>query len=181
LKGSIPGGVDPFSFLPFAAYTSGMNKLNHAAGAAVLLLASASAFATATVSFVEIGKMTDVPHDFHKREDMQFLFREHLNLLSEKLPTGQVLKVDFLDIDLAGDEFPRVAVRDIRVLKGQADWPRMHLRYSIEQDGKIVGSGESKLSDPGYLMGTNSYSRDLYGHEKQMLDDWFRKEVLKQR
>jgi hypothetical protein len=30
-------------------------------------------------------------------------------------------------------------------------------------------------------MGTNSYSRDLYGHEKQMLDDWFRKEVLKQR
>jgi len=173
----MPEGVGPFSFLPFAAYTSGMKKLIHAA---LLMLVAASASAAANVTFVEIDKMTDVPHDFHKREDMQFLFREHLNLLSEKLPAGQVLKVDFLDIDLAGDEFPRVAVRDIRVLKGQADWPRMHLRYRIEQDGKVVGSGESKLSDPGYLMGVNRYDRDLYGHEKQMLDDWFKKEVLKQ-
>jgi len=174
----MPEGVGPFSFLSFPAYTSGMKKLIHAA---LLMAVSASAFATATVTFADLGKMTDVPHDFHKREDMQFLFREHLNHLSEKLPAGQVLKVDFLDIDLAGDEFPRVAVRDIRVLKGQADWPRMHLRYSIEQDGKVVGSGESKLSDPGYLMGVNRYQNDLYGHEKQMLDEWFSKEVLKQR
>lgn len=154
-----------------------MNKLIHATGAAVLLLASASAFAAATVTFVDIGKMTDVPHDFHDRDNMQFLFREHLNLLSAKLPAGQELKVDFIDIDLAGDEFPRVAVRDVRVLKGQADWPRLHLRYRIEQDGKEVRSGESKLSDPNYLMGMNRYGRDLYSHEKQMLDDWFRKEV----
>ncbi len=177
LKGSIPGGVDPFSFLPIAAYTSGMNKLIHAA---LLMAASSSAFASATVTFADLGKMTDVPHDYQKREDMQFLFREHLNLLSEKLPAGQVLKVDFLDIDLAGEEFPRVAVRDIRVLKGQADWPRMHLRYSIEQDGKVISSGDSKLSDPGYLMGMNRYDRDLYGHEKQMLDDWFRQQILRQ-
>jgi hypothetical protein len=125
--------------------------------------------------------MSDVPRDFHDRENMQFLFREHLNMLSEKLPAGQVLKVDFLDIDLAGDEFPRVAVRDIRVLKGQADWPRLHLRYSVERDGQVVASGEAKLSDPNYLMGANRYNRDLYSHEKQMLDDWFRKDILKQR
>ncbi|MGW8391953.1 DUF3016 domain-containing protein [Pseudoduganella sp. HUAS MS19] len=155
-----------------------MNKLIHAA---LLMLVSASAAATATVTFADIGKMTDVPHDYRKRDDMQFLFREHLNRLSEQLPPGQVLKVDFLDIDLAGDEFPRVAVHDIRVLRGQADWPRMHLRYSVEQGGTVVASGESKLSNPGYLMGMNRYDRDLYGHEKQMLDEWFRKEVLKQR
>ncbi|SFG46558.1 Protein of unknown function [Duganella sp. CF458] len=154
-----------------------MNKLIHAL---LLMLVSSSAFATATVTFADLGKMTDVPHDVQKRDDMQFLFREHLNLLSAKLPAGQVLNVDFLDIDLAGEEFPRVAVRDIRVLKGQADWPRMHLRYRIEQDGKVISSGDSKLSDPGYLMGVNRYDRDLYSHEKQMLDDWFRKEVLKQ-
>jgi hypothetical protein len=95
------------------------------------------------------------------------------------LPAGQVLKVDVLDIDLAGEEFPHVAVQDVRVLKGQADWPRMHLRYSIEQDGKVVASGDSQLSDPGYLMGSNRYSQEAYGYEKQMLDEWFRKEVLK--
>ncbi len=158
-----------------------MNKLIHATGAAILLFASASAFAGATVNFVDIGKMSDVPRDFHDRENMQFLFREHLNLLSAKLPAGQVLKVDFLDIDLAGDEFPRVAVRDVRVLKGQADWPRLHLRYSVERDGQVLASGEAKLSDPNYLMGANRYNRDLYSHEKQMLDDWFRKDVLNQR
>jgi hypothetical protein len=158
-----------------------MNKIIHAASAAVLLIASASAFATATVTYVDIGKMSDVPRDFHDRENMQFLFREHLNMLSEKLPAGQVLKVDFLDIDLAGDEFPRVAVRDVRVLKGQADWPRLHLRYSVERDGQVVASGEAKLSDPNYLMGANRYNRDLYSHEKQMLHDWFRKDILKQR
>ncbi|KRB87310.1 MULTISPECIES: DUF3016 domain-containing protein [unclassified Duganella] len=154
-----------------------MNKLIHAA---LLVAVSSSAFAGATVTFVDIGKMTDVPRDYQKRDDMQFLLREHLSLLSEKLPAGQALKVEFLDIDLAGDEFPRVALRDIRVLRGQADWPRIHLRYLIEQDGKVISSGDSKLSDPGYMMGVNRYDRDLYGHEKQMLDDWFRKDVLHQ-
>ena len=181
LKGSKPEGLDPFSFLPKLAYTLVMNKLLHAAAAATfLLLAPAGAFAAATVTFVDIDKMADVPRDFHKREDMQFLFREHLNRLAAQLPAGQVLTVDFLDIDLAGDEFPRVAVRDIRVLKGQADWPRMRLRYSIQRDGQVLASGESTLSDPAYLMSINRYNQDAYGHEKQMLDDWFRREVLRQ-
>src|SRR6185369_8906196 len=156
-----------------------MNKLIQASAAAVLFIATASAFAAATVNFVNVDKMTDVPRDFHKREDMQFALREHFNRLSEQLPAGQVLKVDILDIDLAGEEFPRVSVQDVRVLKGQADWPRMHLRYSIEQDGKVVASGESQLSDPGYLMNGNRYNTDAYPYETQMLDDWFRKEVLK--
>ncbi len=158
-----------------------MNKLIHSGAAALLLLASASALAAATVTFVDLDKMTDVPHDLHKREDMQFALREHFNRLSGQLPAGQVLKVDILDIDLAGEEFPRVAVQDIRVLKGQADWPRMRLRYRIEQDGNAVASGDSEISDPGYMMGINRYSQEAYGYEKQMLDDWFRKDVLKRR
>jgi hypothetical protein len=176
----MPEGVDPFYFSAGVMfYTLCMNKLIYAGAAAVLLLVSASAFAAATVNFVAIDKMTDVPRDAHKREDMQFALREHFNRLAEQLPAGQVLKVDILDIDLAGEEFPRVSVQDVRVLKGQADWPRMHLRYSIEQDGKVIASGESQISDPGYLMGSNRYNTEAYPYEKQMLDDWFRKEVIK--
>ena len=145
---------------------------------AVLLLACAGASAAATVTYINPEKMTDVPRFASDRESMEMIFREHLNLLASKLPAGQELKVEFIDIDLAGDVFPRVPVRDVRVMKGQADWPRMHLRYSIEQDGKVVRSGESKLSDPNYLMGSRSYNQDLYGHDKQMLDDWFRKEIV---
>ena len=145
---------------------------------AVLLLACANASAAATVTYINSEKMTDVPRFSSDRESMEMIFREHLDLLASKLPAGQELKVEFIDIDLAGDVFPRVPVRDIRVMKGQADWPRMHLRYSIEQDGKVLRSGDRELSDPNYLMGSRSYNQDLYGHDIQMLDDWFRKEIM---
>jgi uncharacterized lipoprotein YbaY len=159
-----------------------MTKLLHkAAAVAVLLAASASAFAGATVSFVNIADMTDVPRHPKDRESMEYIFREHLNHLSERLPAGQELKVEFLDIDLAGDEFPRVPVRDIRVIKSQTDRMGMHFRYSIEQNGQVIRSGEAKLYDAAYTLNANHYDRDLYGFEKQMLDDWFRKDMLPQR
>jgi len=145
---------------------------------AAFLLSCASASAAATVTYINPEKMTDVPRFASDRESMEMIFREHLNLLASQLPAGQELKVEFIDIDLAGDVFPRVPVRDIRVMKGQADWPRMHLRFSIEQDGKVLRSGDRELSDPNYLMGSRSYNQDLYGHDKQMLDDWFRKEII---
>jgi hypothetical protein len=152
--------------------------IRNAGTVAAFLLACASASAAATVTYINPEKMTDVPRFASDRESMEMIFREHLNLLASQLPAGQELKVEFIDIDLAGDVFPRVPVRDIRVMKGQADWPRMHLRFSIEQDGKVLRSGDRELSDPNYLMGSRSYNQDLYGHDKQMLDDWFRKEIM---
>lgn len=143
-----------------------------------LLACAAGATAAASVTYINPEKMTDVPRFSSDRESMEMIFRDHLNQLASQLPAGQELKVEFLDIDLAGDVFPRVPVRDIRVMKGRADWPRMHLRYSIEQDGKVLRSGDRELADPNYLMGSRSYNQDLYGHEKQMLDDWFRKEIV---
>lgn len=156
-----------------------MKKFIRMAGVAVLLAAAGLANAgTAKVTYVNTEKMTDVPRFATDRDSMEIHFREHLQRLAEQLPAGQQLTVEFLDIDLAGDQFPRVAIQDVRVLKGQADWPHMHFRYSIEQDGKVIKSGEPKLADPNYLMGTNRYNNEMYSHEKQMLEDWFRKDVL---
>lgn len=144
----------------------------------IFTLAAASVAAEANVSYIKASEMTDVPRHYKDLETMEYSFTQHLKQLSEKLPAGQVLKVEFLDIDLAGDVFPRVPVRDIRVTKGQADWPRIHLRYSIEQDGKVISSGEKKLADPNYQLSINMYQQELYAYEKQMLDNWFRKEIL---
>lgn len=148
------------------------------AAATMLALAAAGAAAEANVSYVNTAEMTDVPRHYKDLETMEFTFTELLKQLSGQLPAGQVLKVEFLDIDLAGDVFPRVPVRDIRVTKGQADWPRIHLRYSIEQDGKVIRSGEKKLANPNYQQGINMYNQELYAYETQMLDTWFRKEIL---
>jgi len=148
-----------------------------AIGMACLLIAT-GASAAATVSFINPEKMTDVPHFSSDLESMEMIFRDHLNELASKLPAGQELKVEFLDIDLAGDVFPRVPVLDIRVMKGRADWPRMHLRYTIEQDGKVLRSGDREIADPNYLMGSSTSNNELYSHEKKLLDDWFRKDGL---
>ena len=86
--------------------------------AVALSIASSHAAATAIVSYVNPDAMADVPRHHKDLESMEYAFTEHLNHLSEQLPAGQVLKVEFLDIDLAGDVFPRVPVRDIRVTKG---------------------------------------------------------------
>lgn len=155
-----------------------MSHLHLAAIGAALLLAAANACAGATVTYVHPEKMTDVPRYPSERQQMELTFREHLEQLSARLPAGQQLAVEFLDIDLAGDVFPRVPVQDVRVLKGRADWPRMHLRWRIEQDGAVLRSGERELADPNYLMNSSRYERDLYTHEKDMLDTWFRKDIL---
>lgn len=135
----------------------------------------------ATVTYVNTEKMTDVPRDQSDLESMKFNFQEHFNRLAAKLPAGQHLKVEIVDIDLAGDVFPRVAVQNVRVMKGRADWPRMHLRYTIEQNGAVIRSGDRQLSDANYLTSPNRYSSEMYGYEKEMLDDWFRKDVLEAR
>jgi hypothetical protein len=155
-----------------------MNKLIHCAALAVLALAASTASAAVTVTYANPDNMTDVPRSKVDRDSMEAALLEHFKQLAARLPAGQTLKVEILDIDLAGDVFPRVAIHDVRVMKGGADWPRIHLRYSIEQDGKVLISGERQLADMNYLMGTNRYRGESFPHEKQMLDDWFRKDVL---
>jgi len=132
--------------------------------------------ATATVTFAPAASMSDVPRFGADLAAMEMQLREHLDELSASLPAGQTLTVEFLDIDLAGDVFPRVPIRDVRVLKGTGDGPRLHFRYRIEENGKVVRSGEQQLHNPSYLTGANRYPQDMYGHEKQMLELWFRKE-----
>ena len=142
------------------------------------LLAPASALSAASVNFVDPAKMSDVPRFERERESMQADLLAHFNKLAGELPAGQELKVEVLDIDLAGDVFPRVPVQDIRVYKDRGDAPRMHLRYRIEEGGKLVREGESRLVGMNYLGTYNRYGSESFAYEKRLLDDWFRKEVM---
>lgn len=156
-----------------------MNKFTHfAALFALSLAATTNASAAVTITYVNPEKMTDVPRHQSDRESMEAQLLEHFTVLSARLPAGQDMKVEILDIDLAGEVFPRVAIQHARVFQGRADWPHIHLRYSIEQDGKVLRSGERRLTDMSYLMGSSRYQGDLYAHEKHLLDDWFRKDVV---
>lgn len=135
------------------------------------------AWAGATVTFVNPDKFIDVPFSLHERETALKQLEAHFVRLAARLPAGQDLKVEVTDLDLAGTEQPGRFGREIRVLKGMADWPRIDFKYSVEAQGKVVKSGSAQVKDMSYLQRANRYPNDEpLRYEKRMLDDWFKSE-----
>lgn len=152
--------------------------------AGLCLLSATGAFAAeVTVHYVQPEKFSDMPFEPWEREDVMKQLTEHFTRLGQRLPQNQALTIDVLDIDLAGRVIPNTrSGRDLRIMKGEADWPHMRLRYSLQQDGNVVASGDADISDMAYMMHLNRYSDgDPLRFEKQMLDDWFEKTFLGKR
>lgn len=107
------------------------------------------------------------------------LLRQHLRSLGAKhLQDGDQLKVEILDLNLAGEfELWRSRNRDVRVLR-DVTMPRIHLRYTLTRAG-VESSGEEHLAGMSYLRET---SRCRTGgslcHEKLLLDDWFSRRII---
>lgn len=140
------------------------------------LLASSAALAEVNVTYVKPDGFTDMPFSPIERERTLKDFSDYFATLDKKLPQGQTLKIEVLDIDLAGRLYPRRAGEDIRVMNGGADWPRVHLRYTLEENGQVLRSGDEQISNMNYQWNRTSYfDNDAMRYEKQMLDDWFKK------
>ncbi|HEX8404984.1 MAG TPA: DUF3016 domain-containing protein [Duganella sp.] len=151
-----------------------------AAATVATLMASGAALAGVSVSFVKPEEFTDVPRSQIERERLQTEFSRYFASLGKQLPAGQNLKVEVLDIDLAGQLWPRRSGGDdIRIMRGGADWPQMRLRYTLEENGQTVRSGDERLSNMNYQMRMGRYSdSDPLRYEKQMVDDWFGKTIV---
>jgi len=153
-------------------------QLRKYALAGLLVLSAGAASAAAKVTYNHSEKFTDLPFSSWDREQTLEQFTDYFNVLAKALPPGQDLDIEVLDIDLAGREYPGArSGRDIRVVKGGADWPRIHLKYTLLQNGAVVRSGEAQLSDMNYMYRIPRMSDgDPLRYEKQMLDDWFKKD-----
>lgn len=155
-----------------------MNTLirGRALAAALLLFAGAANAGTASVTFAHPEQFADLPRDASNREQVLADLSEHFGALAAKLPAGQDMKVEVLDVDLAGRSWPGMwGTRELRVLEGGADWPHIKFRYTVTQDGKVVKSGDETVQSMDYLMRLNRYSSgDSLRYEKQMLDSWFK-------
>jgi hypothetical protein len=148
--------------------------------AALLLAGTAgAACAQVSVSYVKPEEFVDVPRGELERERVLKEFTSYFSTLDKKLPAGQQLKIEVLDIDLAGRLWPRRSGGDdIRVMNGGADWPHMKLRYTLEQNGTVLRSGDGELSNMMYQQRFTRYSdSDPLRYEKQMIDDWFDKTI----
>ena len=102
----------------------------------------------------------------------------HLKHLGEAyLPADQTVRVEVLDIDLAGEDRLRANGQDIRVMRGRADVPVIRLRYTWERPGTPPLSAEETVSDMAYLQRTVP-SLEPFAHEKRMLETWFRQRFV---
>lgn len=147
-----------------------------------LSLAAIHVNAAVTVNFTKPDAYTDIGFSSWEKDKVMKDLSQHFDKLGAQLPQGQDLKIEVLDIDLAGRIEPRFRTtgQDIRVLRGSADWPVIQLRYSIESVGKVVKSGEARVADMSYLQNYNRYNTgEPLRYEKRMLDNWF-KTVVKE-
>lgn len=107
---------------------------------------------------------------------------EHLRQQAQKrLPPGDRLDVDIVDIERAGDFEPWHGPRfyDTRFMRDLYP-PRITLTFRhTRADGTVVAEGERKLSDPGYLMGStgSAFSSDPLRYEKNLIDRWLTREL----
>src|SRR5689334_15498727 len=126
---------------------------------AVLLLAFAgAASAGVTVKYEDPDNFQDMPRWEKDRDQILKDLSAHFAKLGQKLPPGQDLNIVVKDIDLAGREWPsRRRIEDIRILRGGADWPTMHLTYTLEQNGQVIKSGDEHVSNMMYLNRLNRY------------------------
>ena len=148
----------------------------------VMAAASAAMAGTVNVTFVNETAFSDAGNSHWDEQANLAALATHLKGLGQRyLRSDQVLNVEVLDVDLAGT-VRHTRRSDVRVVNGRADWPRINLRYSLEDGGKAVRSGEESVADMNYTRGMSSTldTGPLY-YEKRMLDRWFKTRIAEGR
>lgn len=141
----------------------------------VLCLQSpAHAAGTVEVRWVEPARFSDVSRNPVDRDRELELLGRDMARLGSLLPDGQALLLEVTDLNLAGELQP-FSWRDVRVLRGGADWPQMELRYTLQAGGRTLKSGQARLADMNYFFGLR---RSDAGYELRMVERWFRDEIL---
>lgn len=145
-----------------------------------LMLASlhAQAAGRVEVTWSEPEKYADIGHSPADRESALQALGAHLQKLARRLPDGQTLQLTVTDVDLAGEPVLRPA-REVRILRGRADWPTMSLRYTLSGPAGTLRSGEARLSDMNYGFTSLRRPDEALGYEKRMIDTWFEGEFLR--
>lgn len=136
----------------------------------------AHAAGTVQVAYVQFDKFADAGHaSYDVSANLKSLTRVFESVAARHLADGQKLSVEVLDVDLAGEARPsRRGAYEIRVLHGTVDWPRIHLRFTLETPGQPARTGERQLQDMAYLQRlTSGVGRDGLPYEYRLLDDWF--------
>lgn len=162
-----------------------MSTIVRRACTAVLCAAAAAAVhaGSVEVSFDPAAAFTDAGQSRGEREANVGALAGHLKSLGTRLPgDNQVLRVQLLDVDLAGSVRPvgRTGQQQ-RIVTGGADWPHVRLRYTLLEGDRELRSGEETLSDLNYTWrgaAQGGASAEPLRHEKRLITEWFESRFL---
>lgn len=146
--------------------------------AAVLVTAltgPARAAGTVEVGFLPSDRYADAGLDPTDAQNNQAAISAYLRQLGTRwLPDGQTLKIDVLELDMAG--YRRDTSRgNRRIERDLADSPRMVVHYVLSDGATVLASGEDRLTDMAYLYHwADANPSDNFRAEKRMLDKWFK-------
>lgn len=131
------------------------------------------------VAFLAPEKYQDVGIHQHDIDRNLRALEQHLQKLGKQLlPPTQTLKLEILDIDLAGryEPWQPPPLHEVRVMRSNAaTWPLIKLRYTLSEDSRVLKQGEESVTDMNYLDRIKTYDdSDPLHYEKRMLEDWFR-------
>ncbi len=147
----------------------------------------ASGSAEVNLSYADPESFTDFENS-HSRQviDTDYFTKRivsDLNREAEKaLPTDSVLRIEFSDIDLAGEFEPwqKVPLDDVRIYKSNYA-PATKFSYQLfGANENLLVEGEAKIRVLGYQ---DKYARrrsviDPYYYERRMIEDWIKKELV---
>lgn len=135
-----------------------------------LLAIPAVATAAVTVTTTDPQRFTDASDRAHDVDRVVNELKQHLASLGERYLPGKDVRIEVLDVDLAGD--PRRNPHDLRVMTGRADQP------CIEMNIAVSGAAPSRerICDSWYMrsLGARYHADQFLVFEKRMLDNWFK-------
>lgn len=135
------------------------------------------------VQFLHPEKYTDADYGrgFLKREGEAIFAKLRIHLQREApkfLQSGQRLRVQFTDIDLAGDHEPHASIhlRDVRIIRSIYP-PKLNFRYQLTDElGAVLREGDASIRDLGFDLHQRGRLSDSLRFEKRILDEWLRRE-----
>ncbi|NKE70848.1 DUF3016 domain-containing protein [Candidatus Manganitrophus noduliformans] len=103
---------------------------------------ASTAQAAIDISFKNPERYTDAGRYLGDRVSEQVIqeLKEYPESLGERyLKPNQSLKIEILDIDLAGcyEPFHQGGFSDVRILR-EVTWPRIKVRYALEENGEVT-------------------------------------------
>ena len=155
---------------------------------ALMLAAGSAAFAApgapvstdkAEVSFRNPAGFTEMGRSFGARTDwLDELSSYVAKRAARTVPDGERLLVTITDVQRAGMIEPwRHSATDLRVVR-ETTPPRIDLSFQlVAANGAVLKEGTRQLRDIAFMTRSSRHSGEPLSYEKNLIDDWMRKDV----